>query len=292
MYVKASMVPWSGVRGRLVCDKWRMSHHAFTPLEPHWRYRLNTTGDLIMRNESTGLLLSNQTECLDACDDNDKCVAVSFRRDGRCIMMTQCFLSAKQSDYRYFKKEKFLNNATYDYMLGVECKSPYPPILTHKKPITIPQCWDECKKVEGCNYAEIDDNLECVLYSECEMELHSDFKNRRGIVIYNSTWGIWYNDPPSDPTSSPSSSPSTMSPSPTAPTNVPTASVTNEPTTSVTNEPTTSGTGTDGPTTSGPTTISPTTSDTSLSSDIIALIAVLCVVFLLITIALIVKFFN
>ena len=194
----ALVVPWD--RGMYVCEKWRFSHYAHSPVDPMWRYRLDDKGQLILRNESTGLLITNRTDCINQCDNNDKCVAISFRDDNRCIMMTQCLLANKQDDYSYYYKKGFSNGHNYTVDFGKYCHSPYPPLISYIRPATVPKCWEECMRQDGCNYAEIDETLECKLYNECEI-LMNNYDNSRGMVISGST--LTTTTPTGSPTSKP-----------------------------------------------------------------------------------------
>jgi hypothetical protein len=184
-FTNGLVVPWD--KGQYVCEKWDRSRYAHSPIDPKWRFRLKYNGDLVLRNESAGLLITNETDCINQCDMNEKCVAISFREDNRCIMMTQCLLTNKRSDYRYYYKKGFNNGENYTVSFGATCDSPYPPLIAHIRPATVPKCWEECMRVNGCNYAEIDETLECKLYSECEIRLDDVWYLRRGMVISNST---------------------------------------------------------------------------------------------------------
>ena len=252
-YVKtnALVVPWD--HGMYVCEKWRYSHYAHSPVDPMWRYRLDNEGELVLRNESTGLLITNRTDCINQCDKNEKCVAISFRNDNRCIMMTQCLLTRKRSDYSYYYKKGFNNGHNYTINFGHYCKSHYPPLIAHIRPATVPECWEECMRQDGCNHVEIDETLECKLYNECEVVMNDYGHLRRGMVISNSTLfttrptmsptpeptpvnNLSTPAPSSTPTVSPTGSP-TGSPNTSAPTESPTMSPTVKPTPLITRPP-------------------------------------------------------
>ena len=200
---------------KLVCEKWKDSDYAFSPVDPKWRYRLDQYGNLTLVNETVGLLITNKTECLKACDNNDSCVAISYRRDERCIMMTQCFLTTRISTYNYYKKIGFNDGVNYTIGLGETCNPIYLPYRTGIRPSTVPECWSECSSTDGCNYAEIDDTLECLLHSECTPSQGT------GILISGSTRNTTDITTTKAPTMSPTPLITSNSPTPLPTTNAP-----------------------------------------------------------------------
>lgn len=225
-----AMVPASTTR---VCEKYSKSSYARTP---DWRYRLSDDGEYVRRNETVGLLLANETECIEECDTNDMCIAISFRRDGKCIMLAQCAMTSRVGGYNYYVKRTFNGNKTYDIDFGLECKNPSVPHHTGMVPSTVPECWNECVKLEGCTVAEIDDNMECVLHSECESFYYeADTRQRRGMIITGGpmndkvgptnapTTAVPTNRPSANGTYSPTTQSPTSMPTADAPTAIPTA---------------------------------------------------------------------
>jgi hypothetical protein len=182
--VNGHMLP---INNSHVCEKYRNSEYAQTP---DWMYRLDGDGSYVPSNMTPGLLFVNETVCLDECDSNDKCVSIAFRKDGRCIQIAQCYLTDRVTGYSYYSKQSFNNDDNYTLDFGKECKQTAVQINTGVVPSTVPECWGLCVNQRGCNYAEINDMMECVLHDECEyLYYHPDPDLRRGIIISNGPGG-------------------------------------------------------------------------------------------------------
>jgi hypothetical protein len=232
-----------------VCEKFRSSQYTRTP---EWRYQLDDDGEYVPRNRTPGLLVANTTVCVEECNNNDRCIAVAIREDGRCIQIAQCFLTNRVNGYDYYIKNKFSNNYTYNIEFGMECKESTEGIHTGVVPATVPDCWQRCVEQTGCKFAEINDMMECVLHEQCEyVYYHQSRYYRRGMIISSNEITNHTMAPTPLPTSSPVTSSPTM-PSPTTDTPTTPSPVTSSP---VTSSPVTSS-----PVTSSPTTDTPTTS--------------------------------
>lgn len=191
----AHMELWEG---RYVCEKWKDSPNTFSPELPQYRYRLSQYGDYIVRKQNPIPLDANTTLCNTLCDSNPRCVSTAVRNDGKCIFMTQCHLATRSPAYTYY----FKTFDDYNLTFGLQCGFNNGTNYTGIRPSTTEDCWAMCEQEPECEYAEIDENLECVLQKECAF---TDTERGRIGTILNSTCT---DSPTGSPTNSPTLSPS------------------------------------------------------------------------------------
>ena len=242
------MLNWNGA---YISKPWNNGHLSESGWEPFITDA--AFGDANVHDMGPNITLE---DCQDKCTMHDQCIGFTFGKNSEqnsesdyCQMLTQC----KKKTVPTNDLNSYIKSSWPDFT--PETVSPFsicdgvalddPSTVGDNTPPTVVQCYEHCDSLEGAEYFQIDDSLECQCFSTCSItqDDNTEDENHQDKTWRTMVYKIGTKSPTGSPTKEPTmpTKEPTGTPAPTTPTGEPTtAAPTGFGTKSVTNSPTTS----------------------------------------------------